>query len=154
MITIRINIKKHLQEYLIGKFGNDGIVSLPDGCDLYHTLFNLTQKRPLNCPFDTGNLTLALPNRRIGKNPAFYNYLGQRGEHIFEQHVEVMFWAELHDMIDYNKHREGIDYADSVISFMKMYDISSISEDALIKNYYRWRIKIRKRDKKRKYNKS
>ena len=156
MVSIRINIKEHLKEYLSAKFGknNDQLISLPDGCDLYHTLFNLTQKRPENCPFDSGNLIIALPDRGIGKDPAYYNYLGQRGEHIFEQRVEIMFWAEVHDFIDYNKHREGIEYLDSVHSFIQMYNLSSISDDALIKNYYRWRMKVRKRDKKRQYNKS
>ncbi|MCD7851529.1 MAG: hypothetical protein LUH63_18535 [Parabacteroides sp.] len=155
MVTVKISIKKHLEEYLLGKFNDcrEGTVILPDQVDLYHVLFDLASRRPVSCPLDDGTLEIALPDRRIGKDPAYYNYLSERSQRILERRVEVMFWAELHDLIDYNKHMYGIEYAESVFSFMRKYDITSITEDALLKNYYRWRDKVRRRDKKRAYNK-
>lgn len=155
MVSVKISIKKHLEEYLRGKFNDcrNGMVVLPDGLDLYHTLFDLMSRRPASCPLDFGSFEIALPDRRIGKDPAYYNYLSERSQLLFERRVEVMFFAELHDYADEKKHLEGIDYAESVYRFMRMYDITDISEDALIKNYYRWRRKIRRGNKKRAYNK-
>lgn len=157
MVTVRISIKKHLSEYLIGKFNNckEGPVTLPDDFDLYHTIFDLVQKRPANgIPIENGNLEIVLPDRREGKDPVYYNYLGERAQQILERRIEVKMWAEVHDLIDENKHRYGIEYSESIFSFMSKYDIHSISEDALMKNYYRWRDRVRKRSSKRMYNKS
>lgn len=154
MVTVKVNIKKHLEEYLRGKFNDcrEGPVVLPDQLDLYHVLFDLVSKRPAICPLEEGALEIALPDRRCGKDPAYYNYLTERSQRILERRIEVMFWADLHDLIDHNKHMYGIEYSESVFSFMRKYDITGIGEDALLKNYYRWREKTRKRDKKRSYN--
>ena len=94
-------------------------------------------KRPDNA-VDTGNLTLVLPDRRTGKDPEYYNYLGERSARIIDKRVRVMFYAELHDRLDENKHRYNIEYIDTVHHFMCKYNITSISEDGLLKNYYRW----------------
>ena len=52
MVTVKISIKKHLEEYMRGKFNDcrEGVITLPDKTDLYHTLFDLTSKRPASCP--------------------------------------------------------------------------------------------------------
>jgi hypothetical protein len=156
MVSVDISIKKHLEEYVIGKFGDfkNAPVVFPDNLDLYHLLYDLLCKRPSNTPGAVGTLRIALPNRREGKNPEYYNYLSKRSCRILESRIETMFWAELHDLIDYNKHILGIEYSETIYTFMLKYDISSISEDAIIKNYYRWRDRVRHRKRKREYNKS
>lgn len=156
MVTVKISIKKHLEEYMRGKFNDcrEGVITLPDKTDLYHTLFDLTSKRPASCPLEQGTLEIALPARRCGKDPAYYNYLSERSQRILERRIELMFWAELHEWIDYNKHMYGIQYIESIFSFMRKFDINGISEDALKKNYYRWRDRTRKQKEKRSYNKS
>lgn len=53
--------------------------------------------------------------------------------------------------MDENKHLRGIQFKESVFVFMSRYGIESVSEDALLKNYQRWRDKLR-RTKKRAYN--
>lgn len=152
MVTTKIYIKEHLAEYLNAKFGgDDGIIHIPPHLDLYYTLFDCLQKRPKMCLLDEGNIEIALPNRSVGKDPRCYNYLSVRSKRIIEVKVEMMFWADIHDKIDYNKHQDGIDYKESVYSIMNEFNLTAISEDALLKNYYRWRIKVRKRDKKRAY---
>lgn len=155
MVTVRICIKKHLEEYLRGKYCacQDIPVVFPDTADIYHAIFDLMEKRPANVGEPRGDLEIALPDRAIGKDPAWYNYLGERSQRIIERKVELMFWAELHDLVDHNKHIYGGEYAETVYSFMRKYDIESITEDALLKNYYRWREKVRRKDKKRSYNK-
>lgn len=156
MLTTKITIKQHLAEYLNGKYmaGESGIVKLPDKLDLYHTIWNLTEKRPVNCTIDTGNVEIALPDRRLGKNPETYNYLGLRSVKIINARVETLFFMELRQLLDDNKYHEGIQYKDTCCEFMRKYKIESLTEDAILKDFYRWRNTIRKRNKKRAYNKT
>lgn len=155
MVTTRINVKKHLAEYLTGKYNNclPGPIILPDSADLYHVVYDLLEKRPVCCQPDNGNLELGIPDRRIGKSPDTYNYLGARSSRIISLKIEVLFWAELHSLIDENKHLYGIQYIETVAYFMRKYGIQAITEDALLKNYYRWRDKVRKKSKRRGYAK-
>lgn len=155
MIVTKITIKAHLAEYLTGKYydTDNQCVVLDDNLDLYHTIWNLTEKRPVNCPIDSGNLVLGLPSRRIGKNPAVYNYLGERSIKIINKRVETLFFAELRQSLDGNKHQDGIEYLDTVYEFINAYCIESITPDALLKDFYRWRDLVRKRKKKRAYKK-
>ncbi|MCL3853546.1 hypothetical protein M1P97_19880 [Parabacteroides sp. GYB001] len=155
MVTTKIEIKKHLAEYVHGKYNDcmPGPVFLPDREDLYHVVYDLLEKRPVSCLPDSGNLELGIPDRRIGKSPDTYNYLGARSCRIISQKIEVLFWAELHSLIDENKHLYGIQYIETVAYFMRKYGIQSITEDALLKNYYRWRDKVRKKSKRRGYAK-
>jgi len=156
-MTSRIEIKPHLQEYVTGKFNNlaNGPVRFPDSLDLYHTIYDLLRRRPADAPpIDRGNLEIILPVRTNGKKVEYYNYLGQRSAAIIEKKIETMLWAELHDQLDEQKHRYGVEYIDTVHHFMCKYCIESISEDALLKNYYRWRHKVRQRTKRRDYKKS
>lgn len=156
MVTTKIDIKEHLAEFIVGKFGDhnkDIPVRFPDSIELYHTIYDLLEKRPANS-IDLGNLEIVLPERSQGKNPVTYNYLGIRSIKIIQKRIETMFWAELHELLDHNKHMEGIEYADTVHVFMCRYSITSITEDALLKNYYRWRDKVRKKSKRREYKKN
>lgn len=153
MVTTKIEVKQHLAEYIHGKYNDcmTGPVFLPDREDLYHVVYDLLEKRPVSCLPDTGNLELGIPDRRIGKSPETYNYLGSRSCRIISQKIEVLFWAELHSLIDENKHLYGIQFIETVAYFMRKYGIQSITEDALLKNYYRWRDKVRKKSKRRQY---
>jgi hypothetical protein len=150
MTTTKINIKDHLKEYLEAKFYDEEIkaVFFPDKLDIYHIIWDLVQKRPENCPIDKGNLNIALPDRRIGKSPETFNYISQRSEHIINNKIENMFYAELHNELDGAKHRDGYNFIDSVWRFICRYNIQSISEDALLKNYQRWRDSVRKKEKR------
>lgn len=152
-MNTRITVPNYLREYLIGKYCNleERAVHFPDSSDLYHILFDLLEKRPANIPVDQGNIEIFLPNRSVGKNPMTYNYLSQRGQKILIRNLEIKMWAEVHDMLDEQKHTLGINYIDGVHTFMNKYGINSLSEDAFLKNYYRWRAKVRQRSKKREY---
>ena len=100
----------------------------------------------------SGNLELALPETRAshqegGKPTAIYNYLSQRSAGIIEQKVNVMMRAELHDLMDENKHIYGIDYLNTAYYFLRKYSIEHLSPDALLKDYQRWKAKIRRQRK-------
>ena len=149
MITTKISIKPHLAEYVQGRFeAKEGCVRFPDKLDIYHTIWNLIEKRPIRCSRDFGNLVIVLPDRREGKSPETYNYLGSRSQRIIEQNIEIMFWADLRSSIDYEHHANGSKYIETISAFMQKYGIESISEEALQKNYYRWRKKVRNQKKR------
>lgn len=153
MITVKLSVEQHVAEYIQGKFYDSeaGAVRFPSTLDIYILIYDLLQKRPVDHPVDTGNLEFALPERREGKDPASYNYLSERAQKILSDKMRLMMWAELHDMMDENKHVNGIQFKESVFLFMCRYSIESVTEDALLKNYQRWRDKLR-RKKKRGYS--
>lgn len=154
MVTAQLTIKPHLAEYLNSKYfdAEHGCIVLPDKLDLYHTIWDLLEKRPINRQVDVkGNVTLGLPNRREGKDPSYFNYLGERSIKIINNRVETMFFAELRQELDDNKQKHGTVYLDTAHTFMCKYCIESISSDALIKDFQRWREIIRQRKERRKY---
>lgn len=160
MVTTKINIKEHLAEYAIGKWGTDFTepIIFPTNTDLYVTIYNLTIKRPVNCEV-AGNLEIVLPNRRndpdldVRKHPETYNYLSERSCKIVQRKIETHFWADLHEFVDTQRHRNGAEYIEAVYTFMCKFRITKITEDALLKNYQRWKDNMRKR-RKRNYKKS
>lgn len=158
MITTKIEIASHLAEYCRGKWCDNeaGIVSFPPMTELYVMIYDLTIKRPANVHIDKGNLEIALPACRaisgqpIRKNPEVYNYLSDRAARMVEKRIRILMRAELHEYLDENKHRYGIDYIESVHAFRCKYQIESIQDDALLKDHQRWRECVRQR-KKRSY---
>lgn len=159
MITAKIQVEPYVAEYITGKFYNAELqaVHFPPSLDIYVTIYDLMAKRPDGAGTDAGNLCFCLParrdaNKRCGKSPEQYNYFSERAVKILERRMRVMLWAELHDFMDENKHLRGVRFIDSVFIFMNRYAINSISEDAMLKNYQRWRDNLR-RSKKRAYKK-
>lgn len=156
MITTRITVRKHLAEYAQGKWGEapGEPVAFPPHTEIYVTVYNLTRRRPADCPLDRGNLEIVLPNRRkddemqIRKNPEVYNWISGFGCRIIDRKIEIQFWAEVHELLDENKHRHNITFLESAYTFLTQYDIESISTDGLVKNYQRWKENRRKREKR------
>lgn len=141
MISTKINIKLHLAEYIRGKYNHsqEGPVSLPHDSDLYVIVWDLMAKRPVNAPvFDAGTLEIALPNLSYGKKPEYYNYLSPRAASLIEQYIEAILYAELHQRFREGK-RKGITYLDTAFHFKNEYGITGITEDAFLKDYYRFR---------------
>jgi hypothetical protein len=151
MITAKITIKPHLREYVIGKYSDFDVkkpVRFPEQSDIYVIVWDLLQKRPANVFFDSGNLEIELAKRDVGKNPLYYNYISLKGEKMIERKIETMMWAEFHDYVESESQMKGIPYIESIHSFITKYGITSLSEDAMVKNYYRWRNKVRKKEKR------
>ncbi len=157
MITTSIIIEPFLAEYLRGKYNNGANepFRIPDTTDLYHTIWSLmARRRKDQSPVDKGNLTIILPERRIGKDPEVFNYLCQRSAKLIELEVRRMFNRELHGLMDENEQNaRELTNLDVVHNFLCAYAIESISEDALLKNFYRWRENLRKRKVRREYKK-
>lgn len=156
MITVKIQVEQYVAEYIRGKYFDPDVdaVRFPSKLDIYILVYDLLQKRPINCQLESGNLEFALPDRRDantagGKSPEHFNYLSARAAKRLGDKMRLMMWAELHDLMDENKHLKGIQFKDSVFEFMCKYSIESITEDALLKNYQRWRDKQRRTTKRR-----
>lgn len=92
MITTKITVEPHLAQYCYAKYSSDPEGSMPvrfaDHLDVYHLVYNLLEKRPVNCPRDNGNLEIVLPDRRQGdvpggKSPGAFQLPGpaQPGDH-------------------------------------------------------------------------
>lgn len=154
MTTSIIQADAAVAEYINGKYHDAavGAVRFPAGHDIYIMLHDLMAKRPADRPIDRGNIRIALPSRREGKDPATYNWFSERSQRILNAKMRQMMWAELHDMMDENKHVHGLRFKDTVYMFMQLYGIESVSEDALIKNYQRWRDKMRRRARRSRRN--
>lgn len=156
MPTTKIKIEDHLAEYAIGKWGTDfqEPVRFPANSDLYVTVYDLTQRRPMNVFHDTGNLEIVLPSRGdcpdhdFRKNPEVYNYLSERSCKILNRKIELQFWSELHELLDHEKHVNGNEYLDTIHYFLCKYKIESVTEDCILKNFYRWREKLRQKSKR------
>jgi len=154
MNTTKITIKAHLKEYCIGKWGDDfkEPVAFPTKSDLYITIYDLLQRRPVSIPHDYGNMEIVMPTRRDGdsdgfrKNPACYNFLSEKSCIIIQKRVSALFWADLHNYLLDMKKEKDQNYDVTVHFFICTYRIESISSDALLKNYYRWRDNFRKRE--------
>ncbi|RGN43840.1 MULTISPECIES: hypothetical protein [unclassified Bacteroides] len=155
MITTKINVTPYLAEYIKSKFNclSDEPLKIPDAEDLYHVIWKLMVKRPDGIsPIDTGNLAIILPERRVGKDPMYYNYLSPRSQNIIEKYISRHFNNELHQMLEENEQNgRPLNNIDVVHQFMCVYNIDSITEDALLKNYYRWRDLVRRKDRRREY---
>lgn len=154
MVLTKINIDPAVAEYVRGRYFDAGIgaVHFPPGSDIYILLYDLVQRRPADHFVDAGNLEFCLPDRRAGKSPETYNYFSARSAKIIGDKLRTAMWADLHDYMDEQKHRYGLQLKDSAYAFLVRYGITSITEDALLKHYQRWRDKMRRRAK-RKYSK-
>jgi hypothetical protein len=146
MITTKITIKPHLHEYCIAKYaGYDPAVPIrfPMYTDLYVLVWDRLRKRPVDHPVDTGNMEIVLPKCREGKNPRDYNFISRAGQRDVEHKIEQIMWADFHEYVENEHYRNSVSCIESINSFIDLYGINSLSEDAFRKNYYRWRKKMR-----------
>lgn len=158
MINVKITVPSPVAEYIRAKYFDQevGAVRFPPSTDIYVSIYDLSERRPISCPVDSGNLEFCLPDRREanvagGKSPETYNYFSGESQKKLAKKMYIMMLAELHDLMDENKHIHGIQFKETVYYFVRRYCIESITEDALFKNYQRWRYKQGRRKKKRKY---
>ena len=152
----KITIEPYLAEYLRGKYATeiDEPVIIPDNTDLYHLIWSLMAIRRKNEDPADANLHIALPKRRIGKDPRYHNYLSPRSAKLIEDEIKRMFNRELHTVLEDNDANvRPVNNIDVVYRFMNDYMIESITDGALLKNFYRYRENIRKKKYRRKYTK-
>lgn len=159
-----IHVEPYLAEYISKKMQIDpktGGVKIPYTTDLYHVVWNLMAKPDVNSVVpDDANLKIYLPCRRSsidslpGKDPAYFNYLSQASAKKVEASIRLMFNFEFHRTLmeneEFGRPRKN---QDVVADFIQKYDLKSISQDALLKNFYRFKNHIHPK-KARKYKKN
>ena len=97
------------------------------------------------------NLYISLPSRRpsssLGspwKDPAYYNYLSRESAHLIETELRRLFNFEFHRLMLQNEESgRKSKLADVVEDFISQYNLKSITPDALLKNYQRYRSMLR-----------
>lgn len=140
MEKVRIELKSHLEEYAITKFPIvDDVIVIPSSMDLYFVLLDLLQKKGKGIEKSGEGLYFGIRNTGVGKDPRVYKYLSRRGRMLFEARLEVMFWIDFHEIMDREVVRSGKPCLEAAQIFVEKFKINSITEDALIKHYYRWR---------------
>ena len=157
-----IKIEPYLAEYIIGKYGiqKNAVVNIPYNTDLYHCIWeNMSRQRANQSVPEDGNLRILLPCRKPGdgvawKDPAYYNYLSVPASKEIEYQIRRMFNFELHRVLleneEFGRQRRNLDV---IYDFIRTYQLKSISSDALLKNYYRFRNRLRPK-KTRQYRKT
>lgn len=156
-----IKIEPYLAEYIIGKYGiqKNAAVNIPYNTDLYHCIWeNMSRQRTNQSVPEDGNLRILLPCRKPGdgvawKDPAYYNHLSVPASKKIEYQIRRMFNFELHRVLleneEFGRKRRNLDV---IYDFIRTYQLKSISSDALLKNYYRFRNRLRPK-KTRQYRK-
>lgn len=144
MVEVRIQLKDYLKEYLIGKYCNgvESAIRVPPHTVLYEKMYHLVSRRPLSAGMDTGNTLFELRFRNSCKDPRVYNWFSMRHQKKIEQTVNLQMRSEFHYFVDNLHHRHGVAYIDAVVEFMKQYGITTLSEEALIKDYQRYRDRL------------
>lgn len=156
MLPLPISIEPYLAEYFTAKYGagESEPIKISDKSDLYHVVWQVMERRPADVPpLLHGNLVILLPERRCGKDPLWYNYIGQRGVQMIERRIRMEFNNDFHEYLERNEYQgRPMEIGEAICVFMGLYSLESISEEALKKNYYRWRQTVRPHEK-RGYNK-
>lgn len=148
MKLIDIAVSGPAAEYARAKYYDEGAggVRFPADSDLYLLVYDLLSEPPAaggGGRDGEANLTIALPDRREGrsgggKDPQRYCHLSRRAQRLLSKRLTLLLSAELHTFVDECKHLRGMSYIDAVYLFMTRYGITTLSEDALLKNYQRW----------------
>ena len=162
--VVTIQIEQYLAEYINAKYCKDtatGGIKIPSTTDLYFCVWeNMTKQRSNQPDAVNGNLRIHLPQRKAGviaspwKDPAYYNYISPAAAKEIEAQIRRMFNFELHRILleneEFGRQKRNLDV---IYDFIRSYQLKSISSDALLKNYYRFRNRLRAK-KVRKYQKT
>lgn len=159
-VTILIRIEPYLAEYARSIFAtrvSDGGVRMPSHSGLYHMVYDLLEKRRRDQPPAEGNLCLTLPCRRIAdgtpsdgdddcqplKNPHYYNYLSPQSCRRVENYLRMRFNLEFHEVMMENEEQGRPQrHIEAVRQFLRRHRLTAISEDALLKNFRRFRHRV------------
>jgi hypothetical protein len=147
MLPLPISIEPYLAEYYTAKYGNGDSepIRISDKSDLYHVVWQVMEKRPADVPPTChGNLVIMLPDRRCGKDPLWYNHISRHGLQLIEKRIRLEFNNDFHEYMERNEASgRRIEISDAIMMFISQYELKSISDEALKKNYYRWRMRVR-----------
>lgn len=145
-MTTRIEVPEYIRRWMLATFKkeDDNVLIFSENDDIYHIIADVLSRRPNNAPMiDRGNLEFRLPSPRYGKNPRDYNYISPKGTRYILKRLKSLFYIAAHEFI-YQKEKTGkYTIQEAVMLFMIHYDLDgTITEDAIIKDFQRWRKKF------------
>lgn len=152
MTTATLLVPAYLCEYvraLYSDFSDAGAVRFPPSSDLSQLLTSAMCRRRAGgvaVPPDMADfvsLPVVLPTAG-GKRAETFCCLSADGQRRIVHRLRVMLWAELHGWLDDCLHRRGWSLQEGVRLFCLRWGITTLTEGALLKNYYRWRQRVRR----------
>ena len=154
MITTQINIKPHLAEFAFSlfRFLDTDAVAFPPPHYLYTAICSMMEARPSHCKPTKGNLTIRLPHASRGKNPMHCNFITRENQKEMEAKIETLFWSYAYEFIDSEVNNFKNTIKEAIYMFMDIYNVKSISHNAIKKSHYRWRKKTGRIYYKREYS--
>lgn len=152
--TASIRVAPYLACYARQKFDVDpktGGILIPDSFDLYHCVWQLMAKWPLErwhigvsrrVELPEGNLLIHLPFRRseggISKDPRYWNYISPRAARVIQRELKRLFDWEFHHYVEnLLEYSTGVTKKEAVARFARKYALEVDAEDALLKNFQR-----------------
>lgn len=160
--TALIKVDAYLEEYAKNCFASglgDGSVKFPYTSTMYHCLVEgMSKQVPSGGGARDGNLMVVLPSADTAdggpvKNPRWYRYVTQRAAALINAALKRRFYYEfLTEMMRNELQGRPVPHLTLVRRFLRRNGIRSLSEDALLKKFQRYRRKISP-GKVRKYHK-
>lgn len=147
-MTATIQVPQHLAEYARNLFGTgrgDGSVRFPYSTVTYHLLVDGMSRQRDGQPPVTGNLVVVLPSpdaadEGVTKNPRYYCHIPIRTQHLIGASLRHRFNYEFLTMMTENELRgRPVPHLTMIRRWLRSRGIRSISEDALVKKFRRYR---------------
>lgn len=134
-------LKSHFQ------CGSDAVFTFPKGHDLLRRLEVLLRPVPENYKPSRSHPALfhvELPYMKH-KDPLYYNYLSDTAGKAFARKVRDFYELVFHERMS-ELRNAGYEYKECVYLFQDEYDLPPESTDRLIKDFQRWRNRIRRKN--------
>lgn len=143
MKTVKLTLKPYLAEYLQKKYpaAESGLVKIPPASELYDLLLS-SMRCDQKEPADDWNVEIILPNPSpsSGCRRSRRHYgLSSAARSRIARAVYVMYWSDCHRYIERRIHVYGDLIIDAASQFVNEYGLMRSNEDAILKNYQRWR---------------
>lgn len=151
MMTVSLNVEPYLAHYMYARYANcvhEGAIKLSFQSDLYHQLLGWTLPRPKGVSWkEEGNLTLALPSPRIGKDPRTYNYLSEEARYRITRAIKEQMRWEMMDYMKQERLKHGVMFTRSMQQFIKDFDMEDLVNEETLMKYFQTRRKKERVDR-------
>lgn len=148
-MTIKLNLKPHLRQWLIHEFGDEeGIVRLPNGCAEHDLIELLIQRWPEDEPHGKvfrWNTEIHIPEIK-GRDPQYFCYMTDHAKKMLADLIYVRFRAALWNDI-YRIDRLHLSITDGIYDWMERHGIETNEKnwEALRQMFFRQRKRYRNR---------
>ena len=157
MQTIRLAIKPYLAEYLIKTYpsGEPGIVKVPPTLNLYEVILsNMHGLKKEKADMDRWNVEIMLPNPSQSSSRRLtckrYGVSGQ-GSIRISRSIYALYWSDCHSYLEHRINVHGDTIIDAIYGFLDSRGLTLSTEEAIRRNYQRWRMRRKSHAKDRNF---